>query len=124
MVFLPSPLITQRPLLAIAQGYVFYLYNVLSIGIKYIFQTVDHFLLRKGGTDNVMVFPNNDYDNSGSFTFANGKYSFVHKAYGADLFRYSWNYGRNWTDWKAWEDTTVIDGGGVFSDRSLFWSGD
>jgi alpha-1,3-glucan synthase len=70
-----------------------------------------------------MVFPTNDYDNSGSFTLSNGKYSFAHKAYGADLLRYSWNYGRNWTDWKAWEDTTVIDGG-IFSDPSLFWPGD
>jgi alpha-1,3-glucan synthase len=70
-----------------------------------------------------MVFPENDYDNNGTFTLSDGKYSFAHKAYGADLFRYSWNYGRNWTDWKAWEDTTVIDAG-IFSDSSLFWPGD
>lgn len=69
-----------------------------------------------------MVFPTNDYDTSGSFTFSNGNYSFAHKAYGADLLRYSWNYGRNWSDWMAWEDTTTIDGG-LFFGSSLFWKG-
>ena len=122
MAFLPSLLMTQPRLQVTIQGYVFHLY-IFRTCSKHIFKTIDHFLLRKGAADNVMVFPRNDYDSSGSFTLSNGTYSIVHKAYGADLFRYSWNYGRNWTDWKAWENRTIIDGS-IFSGPSLFWPGD
>lgn len=69
-----------------------------------------------------MVFPNNDYDTSGSFTFSDGKYHFTHKAVGADKFRYSANYGQTWSDWKNWEDTTDIDAS-FFSSSSNFWQG-
>ncbi|KAF8625783.1 hypothetical protein AX15_005173 [Amanita polypyramis BW_CC] len=86
-------------------------------------QAIDHLLLRKGASDNVMVFPENDYDTSGVFTFSNDQYSFTHKALGADKFRYSWNFGRNWTDWQNWEDTTVISQS-IFQGSDLFWSGD
>ncbi|KAF8636652.1 hypothetical protein AX17_003459 [Amanita inopinata Kibby_2008] len=86
-------------------------------------EAVDHLLLRKGYSDNVVVFPESDYDTSGAFTFTNGQYSFIHKAFGADKFRYSWNFGRNWTDWKDWEDTTLIDQS-VFKGDDLFWDGD
>lgn len=78
-------------------------------------------LIRKGASDNVMVFPESDYDNN-AFGFSNGQYTFSHKAYGADSFRYSWNFGRNWTQWKSWEDTTFIDGG-VFDTPDNFWPG-
>ncbi|PBK78186.1 modular protein with glycoside hydrolase family 13 and glycosyltransferase family 5 domains [Armillaria solidipes] len=83
---------------------------------------VDHLLLRKGSSQNVMVFPENDYDDD-VFTKSDGKYTFTHKAYGAEKFRYSWNFGQNWTDWTNWEDTTTIDND-VFSDSELFWDGD
>ncbi len=69
-----------------------------------------------------MVFPENDYDDD-VFTKSDGKYTFTHKAYGAEKFRYSWNFGQNWTDWTDWEDTTTIDND-VFSDSELFWDGD
>ncbi|CAA7271667.1 unnamed protein product [Cyclocybe aegerita] len=85
--------------------------------------TVDHFLLRKGSSDNVMVFPENDYDKSESFTLSNGKYVFNHKAYGADRFRYTWNFGRNWTEWSSWEDTTTIEPN-LFKSSEAFWTGD
>ncbi|THH17817.1 hypothetical protein EW146_g3074 [Bondarzewia mesenterica] len=84
-------------------------------------QAVDTLLLRKGASDNVMVFPDSDYDSS-SFGFSNGQYTFTHKALGADKFRYSWNYAVNWTEWKSWEDTTTIDQS-VFADASNFWTG-
>jgi len=70
-----------------------------------------------------MVFPANDYDNSGSFTNNNGQYQFTHKAYGADKLRYSWNFGKNWTDWTNWEDTTTIDEK-LFDSPETFWAGD
>lgn len=70
-----------------------------------------------------MVFPENDYDTSGSFTYSDDQYEFKHKAYGAEMFRYSWNFGKNWTDWKAWEDSTAIDPV-VFTDVENWWKGD
>jgi len=85
-------------------------------------QAVDHLLLRKGASDNVLVFPDNDYDTSGAFTFSDGQYSFTHKALGADQFRYSWNFGKNWTDWHDWEDTTFINQS-TFQGSDLFWTG-
>ncbi len=69
-----------------------------------------------------MVFPENDYDKSG-FTFTNGHYEYTHKAYGADMFRYSGNFGKTWTDWKAWEDTTTIEKA-FFVSSSNFWQGE
>ena len=69
----------------------------------------DHLLLRKGSANNAIVFPTTaDYDNS-AFSYSGGKYTFQHKALGADKLRYSWNYGMNWSDWKAWESTTTVD---------------
>ncbi|KAF7338273.1 Modular protein with glycoside hydrolase family 13 and glycosyltransferase family 5 domains [Mycena venus] len=85
--------------------------------------TVDKVLVRKGETNNVMVFPENEYDTDSSFGFSNGQYTFAHKAYGADMFRYSWNFGRNWTQWANWEDTTIISKD-VFQNSDNFWDGD
>ncbi|KAK7014847.1 modular protein with glycoside hydrolase family 13 and glycosyltransferase family 5 domains [Favolaschia claudopus] len=83
---------------------------------------VDKVLVRKGQANNVMVFPDNEYDTDSSFGFSNNQYTFAHKAYGADKFRYSWNFGRNWTQWANWEDTTIISKD-VFQDSDNFWSG-
>lgn len=69
-----------------------------------------------------MVFPQSDYDTNNSFGFSNGQYTYTHKAFGAELLRYSWNFGQNWTDWKPWEDTTVIDAS-VFACEECFWQG-
>lgn len=55
-----------------------------------------------------MVFPESDYDNA-AFGFSNGQYTFTHSALGADMLRYSANFGQNWTAWRNWEDTTTID---------------
>lgn len=68
-----------------------------------------------------MVFPNADYDMSALAT-SNGSYTFTHKALGAELFRYSWNYGQNWTTWSQWEDVTTIPAN-VFTGSGLFWTG-
>ncbi|KAF9464738.1 modular protein with glycoside hydrolase family 13 and glycosyltransferase family 5 domains [Collybia nuda] len=84
---------------------------------------IDHLLLRKGSLDNVMVFPESDYDSTGSFGFSNGQYIFTHRAYGADTFRYSANFGQNWTEWRKWEDVTTIDASS-FKNTSHFWQGD
>ncbi|TFK76403.1 hypothetical protein BDN72DRAFT_234531 [Pluteus cervinus] len=83
---------------------------------------IDHLMLRKGSSDNVLVFPENEYDKSNSFTSSNGKYTFTHHALGADMFRYSWNFGKNWTQWQNWEDTTDIDPS-PFQSSDNFWAG-
>ncbi|KAJ7582663.1 modular protein with glycoside hydrolase family 13 and glycosyltransferase family 5 domains [Mycena floridula] len=82
----------------------------------------DQLLLRKGSSGNVMVFPENDYDDS-SFAFSDGQYTFTHTAYGADRFRYSWNFGQNWTNWRNWEKVTIIDPS-VFQNIANWWEGD
>ena len=68
-----------------------------------------------------MVFPESDYDND-AFGFSNGQYTFSHHAFGADSFRYSTNFGRNWTQWSPWEDTTFIDAS-AFDTPDIFWQG-
>ena len=78
-------------------------------------------MIRKGASTNVIVFPQSDYNNS-AFGFSNGQYTFSHQAYGADSIRYSWNFGYNWTEWVAWEDTTFINSS-VFSGPDNFWEG-
>ncbi|KIY43381.1 glycoside hydrolase family 13 and glycosyltransferase family 5 protein [Fistulina hepatica ATCC 64428] len=85
--------------------------------------TVDHLLLRKGEYDNVMVFPDHDYT-SGVFTKQTGSsnFSFTHRAFGADMLRYSWNFGQNWTEWRNWENTTSIDPA-PFQSSGNWWSG-
>jgi alpha-1,3-glucan synthase len=92
---------------------------VLTINIC---QTIDNLMLRKGSAANVMVFPDADYDDGSSFSSSNGNYTFTHKAFGADMFRYSWNFGMNWTTWKNWEDTTIM-AGNVFDTSEKFWKG-
>ncbi|CUA76935.1 alpha-1,3-glucan synthase [Rhizoctonia solani] len=85
--------------------------------------STDHFLLRKGSSKNVMVFPDADYDNE-AFGYSDGSYTFTHSAIGADRFRYSWNYGKNWTDWTAYEDKTTIPGSVFNPTDDMFWEGE
>ena len=68
-----------------------------------------------------MVFPYNDYNNS-AFVKSGDDLVFNHRAYGADKFRYSGNFGQNWTEWKSWEDTTTIDSD-VFENDEAWWDG-
>jgi hypothetical protein len=70
-------------------------------------QTVNTLMFRKGSHSNVVVFPKNDY-NSSAFGSSNGKYTLTHSAFGADLLRSSWNFGKNWSAWRNWEDLTTI----------------
>jgi len=63
-----------------------------------------------------MVFPDSDYA-SGSLTEQGYNLVFVHTAFGADMFRYSWNFGQSWTKWQNWEDTTTIPS----QNEDYFW---
>lgn len=82
--------------------------------------SVDHLLLRKGKADNVMVFPDADYD-SGAFAPSGSEYTFTHNAIGADQFRYSINFGQSWTTWQTYETTTTISNSSFFSDSVNNW---
>ncbi|THH30758.1 hypothetical protein EUX98_g3423 [Antrodiella citrinella] len=81
----------------------------------------NHLMVRKGSSQNVMVFPNSDYDND-AFSVSNNVYTFTHKAFGADMLRYSGNFGQNWTAWENWQDTTALNPS-VFSGDFVFWDG-
>ncbi|KAG8962311.1 Cell wall alpha-1,3-glucan synthase ags1 [Tulasnella sp. 419] len=82
----------------------------------------DHLLLRKGLAGNVMVFPDNDYDKD-AFQYADGSFTFKHQAYGADMLRYSWDFGKNWSDWTAWEPMTTIPETRFDKREDMFWDG-
>ncbi|KAJ4474841.1 modular protein with glycoside hydrolase family 13 and glycosyltransferase family 5 domains [Lentinula aciculospora] len=81
----------------------------------------DHLILRKGQSGNVMIFPNNDYNNS-ALVSTNNEYMYTHSAFGADQFRYSLDFGQTWTNWTQWEDVTTVNQS-FFADSSIFWNG-
>ena len=71
---------------------------------------VDHFLFRVGGPDNPMVFPqSSNYSETLLSKASSGDLVVSHKAAGADLFRYSTNWGSSYSDWKAYKggETTL-----------------
>lgn len=64
--------------------------------------SIDHFLLRIGQSDNPMVFPTSaNYSYDMLFKDAHDSLYISHKAAGADMFRYSLNFG---TTYSGWED--------------------
>ncbi len=63
----------------------------------------DHFLLRVGQSDNPMVFPNSaNYSHSMLYKDAANNLYVSHKAAGADMFRYSLNFGTTYSDWEEY----------------------
>lgn len=82
---------------------------------------VDKVFVRKGSYQNVMVHPESDYDNE-ALSYEDGKFTFRHRAFGADKFRYTANFGRSWSRWQDWETVTEIPAS-VFRSSDNFWSG-
>lgn len=65
----------------------------------------DHFLLRVGRSDNPMVFPHTaNYSSNMLFMDEDNKYHITHKAAGADMFRYSLNFGTTYSGWEDYGD--------------------
>ena len=63
----------------------------------------DHFLLRVGQSDNPMVFPSSaNYSSNLLFKDAGTNLYVSHKAAGADMFRYSLNFGTTYSDWESY----------------------
>ena len=76
--------------------------NISTAADKGVFtKSYDHFLLRVGQSDNPMVFPNSaNYSNDLLFGSANNSLYVSHKAAGADMFRYSLNFGTTYSNWE------------------------
>ena len=62
----------------------------------------DHFLFRVGQSDNPIVFPSANYSSSLLFKNADDSLYVSHKAAGADMFRYSLNFGTTFSDWEEY----------------------
>ncbi len=62
----------------------------------------DHFLLRVGQNDNPIVFPSANYSTNLLFGDADNDLYVLHKAAGADMFRYSLNFGTSYSDWELY----------------------
>lgn len=66
--------------------------------------SVDSFMLRVGDFDNPMVFPGRaNYSTSLLFKNEDGGLYLSHHAPGADLWRYSLNFGTSWSEWTAYD---------------------
>ena len=69
-----------------------------------ILQSVDHFLFRVGQDDNPIVFPQTaNYTRALLSKNSDGDFVVSHKAAGADLFRYSLNWGSSYSNWTAYK---------------------
>lgn len=65
----------------------------------------DHFLLRVGQSDNPMVFPNSaNYSYNMLFRDTDHSLYVSHKAAGADMFRYSLDFGTTYSDWEGFNN--------------------
>lgn len=80
-------------------------------------ESIDRFLLRIGQQNNPMVFPGSaNYSTTLLSKSVNGDLKLKHSAAGADLYRYSTNFGSSFTDW-----TPYVGGQEVIQKQS--WSG-
>ena len=100
--------------------------NATSADGKTATNSVDHFLLRIGQSDNPMIFPKSA-NYSSSLLHRSGKGLYIsHKAAGADQFRYSLNFGTTYTDWENYDNggnTTLVPK--IWSGTKLqAWSGE
>jgi len=88
----------------------------------------DHFLLRVGQSDNPVVFPSANYSSNMLFKSSNNSLYVSHKAAGADLFRYSSNFGTTYSEWEDYpngENPTTILAPKIWSGTKLQdWKGE
>jgi alpha-1,3-glucan synthase len=78
--------------------------------------STDKFLLRVGGADNPIVHLSSNYSQSLLSRNTHGEHMLSHKAAGADMWRYSLNWGSSWSNWQNMTDINV-----TISEQS--WSG-
>ena len=83
--------------------------------------STDHLLLRVGAPDNVVVYPNTADYSSTLFSASGGTFTLNHSAPGADMFRYSADFGQTWSDWANYEATSTLNST-MFAKH--YWKGD
>lgn len=79
-------------------------------------QAKDHFLFRLGQPNNPVVFPTTANYSSTLLVRTQNELMLNHTAAGADLFRYSTNFGTTFSDWQAYT-------GGIQAIEKQAWSG-
>ena len=65
-------------------------------------RSTDHFLLRVGQINNPVTFPSANYSSNLLVRGRGDSLYLKHKAAGADLFRYSLNFGTTYSDWEEY----------------------
>ena len=85
-----------------------------------------HFLLRVGKPNNPVVFPRTgNYSTSFLRRAQNNSLSIQHSAAGAELFRYSTNWGSSWSDWQQYRGgNTTLEQQAWSGASAQAWSGD
>ena len=64
------------------------------------------FSFRLGGPDNVLIFTKENQYNPGLMKSMNSTtFELSHKATGADLFRFSTNFGLSWSNWLPYSES-------------------
>jgi alpha-1,3-glucan synthase len=82
----------------------------------------DHLIIRVGAADNVMVFPEASDYSSTLFSVSGDTYTLNHSAAGADLFRYSADFGQTWSAWTDYEPTSTLNST-LFDTKGSWWKG-
>ena len=80
----------------------------------------DHLLLRVGQPDNVIVFPGTADYSTTLFSVNNGDFTLNHSSPGADMFRYSADFGQTWSGWADYQTPFTMNAT-MFAD--LWWVG-
>ena len=85
----------------------------------------DHLMFRIGQVDNPMVFKQANYTKALLSKNRNGSYVVSQKAAGADLFRYSLNWGSNWSNWAPYTGgNTTVQPQAWTGTKAQAWPGD
>ncbi|MBW0472818.1 hypothetical protein O181_012533 [Austropuccinia psidii MF-1] len=83
--------------------------------------SVDHLLVRKGGIDNPITFSKVTYSSNLLQKGTDGLYKIISNAAGANLMRYSTDFGQTWSQWKNYSRELGLPAG-TFS-KPQFWEG-
>lgn len=99
--------------------------NISSMDGTSTTQATDHFLLRIGQSDNIMVFPKTaNYTTGLLYQYPNGTLYATQKAAGADMYRYSLNWGSSYSSWMPYTPGNVtLDPQPWSGTKAQEWSG-
>ncbi|KAA1115813.1 Cell wall alpha-1,3-glucan synthase ags1 [Puccinia graminis f. sp. tritici] len=84
-------------------------------------QSTDHLLIRKGSRDNPIAFQTTSYSKSLLQKGSDGLFQIFSNAAGADLMRYSTDFGKTWMKWQPYARAVGLPAGS-FS-QAQFWEG-